>query len=73
MKNWKMTIVNFANQGHAIGIWTYNPQAMDNKIQPLNICTITSKNEGGEKDYTLVHHTTKDPHYIRIKLINITM
>ncbi len=54
-------------KGHVIGIWTYNPQAMDYKIQPLNICIITSKNEGGEEDYTLVHHTTKDPHSIRIE------
>jgi hypothetical protein len=51
----------------AIGIWTYNPRAIDNKNQHLNICTITSKNEGGEEDCTLVHHTTKDPHSIRIE------
>ncbi len=62
-----MTIINSTNQGHAIGIRTYSPQEMDNKIQPLNSCTITSKNEGDEKDYTLVHHTTKDHHSIRIE------
>ncbi len=65
--NHALTKYNIKSRFKAIGIWTYNPQTMDNKIQPLNICTIPSKNEGGEEDYTLVHHTTKDPHSIRIK------
>ncbi len=66
--NHAFTKYNIKSGFKATCIWTYNPQAMDNKNQPLNICTITFKSEGGEKDCTLVHHTTKDPHSIRIEI-----